>query len=86
MGVDLAGNDPSFAHGTGGLSGVYPKGCDGSTIFEHNGFVETLKGHMEPQCNSIGQEWQVRNTDTQLFRESLVSLRRFFALSFCLRQ
>jgi len=72
MGVDMNGYSSAFAKGTGGLSGQYPHGellgRDGVTLFEIDGVAKTLTGKEEPVCNSIGQEWQVRDTDPQLFR------------------
>jgi len=72
MGVDLDGYSPAFAKGTGGLSGQYPHGellgRDGVTLFEMDGVATSVNGKEEPVYNAIGQEWQVRDTDPQLFR------------------
>jgi len=74
MGVDLIGSDPSFdKERTGGLTGQYPNGellsRDNATLFEYDDMVETVQGRVEPVSNSMGREWQVRDTDPQLFRE-----------------
>jgi len=73
MGVSINGQDPSFMEGSGGLSGKYPfgqlLGRDGVTMFEQDGEYTSALGITEPVCNAMGQEWQVRDTDPQLFRE-----------------
>jgi len=73
MGVDVMGQHPSYSKGTGGLLGKFPSGDllgrDGKTVFAFDDEMETLDGRTEPICNAIGQEWQVRDTDPQLFRE-----------------
>jgi len=73
MSVDLKGADPSFDKGTAGLMGQFPNGeligRDGVTQLKHDGVAKTITGRMEPLSNSMGQEWQVRDTDPQLFRE-----------------
>jgi len=73
MAVSFSGMDPSFANGTGGLIGKFPTGellgRDGITVFEHTGEIVTTHSHTQPVNNAIGLEWQVRDTDHQLFRE-----------------
>jgi len=72
MAVDFNGYSEKFAKGTGGLIGKYPNGellgRDGVTVFEYDGVAETANGFEEPINNAMGQEWQVRDTDPQLFR------------------
>jgi len=73
MAVEFTGYLPSFTQGTGGLTGAFPKvevlGRDGTTLFTHDSISQTINGKEEPVCNAIGQEWQVRDVDPQLFRE-----------------
>jgi len=73
MAVELQGDDPSFREGTSGLTGKYPVGellgRDGVTLYAPDRMQETHKGDMEAVYNTFGQEWQVRDTDPQLFRE-----------------
>jgi len=73
MGVEMYGIHEAFEEGTAGLMGQFPHGTllgrDGTTVFEHDGVFRSVREVDEPVCNAIGQEWQVRDTDPQLFRE-----------------
>jgi len=73
MAVSFSGMDASFMEGTGGLVGTFPSGKllgrDGVTVFKPDGELATIRGHLQPVNNAMGIEWQVRDTDPQLFRE-----------------
>jgi len=72
MAVELVGSLDSFNEGTGGLTGKFPTGellgRDGTTLFTKDGMFTTIRGVDEPVCDSFGSEWQVSDSDPQLFR------------------
>jgi len=77
MSVKYSGYSDSFEQeGTGGL--MWTCSRPGELLrtrrkppsWEHDGvFKSLIKEIDEPICNAMGQEWQVRDTDPQLFRE-----------------
>jgi len=73
MAVGFSGMDASFMKGTGGLIGKFPTGellaRDGMTTLPHDGEIATVHGRAQPVNDAMGVEWQVRDTDHQLFRE-----------------